>query len=67
MSAHLSLKAACALLVLVLASPAAATIAFINVNVISMTDEQIDPGQTVLIEDGRIAAIGPVDKTPLPK
>ena len=67
MSAQHALKAACALLALVLASPAAATIAFINVNVISMTGEHVDAGQTVLVESGRIAAIGPVDSTPLPK
>ena len=41
--------------------------AFINVNVISMTDEQVDSGQTVLIDEGQIIVIGPVDTTPLPK
>lgn len=45
----------------------ATTTAFINVNVISMTSEQVDPAQTVLVEDGRIRVIGPVDATPLPK
>ena len=41
--------------------------AFINVNVISMTDDQVDSGQTVLIDKGRVIVIGPVDTTPLPK
>lgn len=41
--------------------------AFINVNVISMRDDQVKPAQTVLVRDGRIDMIGPVDTTPLPK
>jgi imidazolonepropionase-like amidohydrolase len=45
----------------------ATTTAFLNVNVISMTSEQVEPAQTVLVEDGRISVIGPVDATPLPK
>jgi len=40
--------------------------AFLNVNVISMRDDQVKTAQTVLIEDGRISIIGPVDSTPLP-
>ena len=42
-------------------------VAFINVNVVSMRDDQVKPAQTVLIEDSRISMIGPVDATPLPK
>lgn len=57
-----------ALLALILVSPVyATTTAFINVNVVSMTSERIDAAQTVLVENGLISAIGPVDKTPLPK
>lgn len=41
--------------------------AFINVNVISMTDDRVEPGQTVIVEDGLIAVIGPVDSIPLAK
>ncbi|MGI9199887.1 MAG: amidohydrolase family protein [Woeseiaceae bacterium] len=60
--------AACVLLALILVSPVCATTtAFINVNVVSMTSERVDPAQTVLVENGRISVIGPVDKTPLPK
>lgn len=63
-----SLQAAWVLLALLLAGPTtAASTAFINVNVISMTSESIAAGQTVLIENGQISVIGPVDKTPLPE
>ncbi len=43
------------------------TQAFLNVNVIAMTDDRVRPGQTVIIENGRITTIGPVDSTPLAK
>lgn len=36
------------------------SIAFVNVQVVPMDSERILAGQTVLIEDGRIAALGPV-------
>lgn len=50
------------------AAPVSAeTTAFINVNVISMRDENVKPAQTVLIEEGSIRIIGPVDSTPLPR
>lgn len=65
-----SLSACLAILLaaVLLVSPAFAEMtAFINVNVISMTDDQVDAGQTVLIDQGRISAIGPVDTTALPK
>jgi imidazolonepropionase-like amidohydrolase len=42
-------------------------VAFINVNVIAMTDEQGVSGQTVIVEDGVIVTIGPVDTTLLPE
>ena len=51
----------------VVAPAQAETTAFINVNVVSMRDDQVSPGQTVLVEDGLIQLIGPVDTTPLPK
>jgi len=41
--------------------------AFINVNVIPMTEDRIDPGQTVIVENGVITLIGPVDSTPVPE
>ena len=44
---------------------AAATV-FFNVNVIPMTNEQVIPAQTVVIENGVITQIGPVDAVPLP-
>jgi len=40
--------------------------AFFNVNVISMRDDQVQTGQTVLVENGKIQLIGPVDTTALP-
>ena len=49
------------------ASPALATMAFLNVNVIAMTGDRIDIAQTVVVEAGRITVVGPVDATPLPK
>lgn len=48
-------------------SALADTTAFINVNVISMTRDRVEPGRTVIVEDGLITAIGPVDQTPLVK
>ena len=45
----------------------AATTAFLNVNVVPMTEDRVIAGQTVIIEDGVITQIGPVDTTPLPK
>jgi imidazolonepropionase-like amidohydrolase len=45
----------------------ASTTAIINVNVLPMTDETIVPGQTVVVQDGRIAAIGDVDTLPVPE
>ncbi len=41
--------------------------AFINVNVIPMTEDRVDPGQTVIVENGMITRIGPVDSTPVPE
>ncbi|MDA0705970.1 MAG: amidohydrolase family protein [Proteobacteria bacterium] len=49
------------------ASAAPAATAFINVNVITMTDEHIIAGQTVIVENGLITQLGPVDSTPLPE
>jgi imidazolonepropionase-like amidohydrolase len=43
------------------------TIAIVNVGVISMEDEGVREAQTVIVADGRIATIGDVDATPVPK
>ena len=52
----------------VLASSALAdATAFINVNVIRMTQDQVEPGRTVIVENGLITVIGPVDLVPLAK
>lgn len=51
---------------LVAPGDAAESTAFINVNLISMLDEQVTPAQTVIVSDGRIVAIGHVDVTELP-
>jgi len=45
----------------------AASTAFINVNVIPMTTEIVITGQTVVVEDGIIVAIGDVDGLPVPE
>ena len=45
---------------------AAEEIAFVNVNVVPMDRERVLEGRTVLVADGRIAAIGPATSLPLP-
>lgn len=45
----------------------AGTTAIINVNVVPMDVERIVAGQTVVITDGLITRIGPVDEVPVPK
>ena len=40
--------------------------AFVNVNLISMTTEQVLPGQTVLVKGSRIVAIGDADTMQIP-
>jgi hypothetical protein len=46
--------------------PAAPPVAFVGVHVIPMDRERVLENQTVLVRDGRIAAIGPVASTPVP-
>jgi len=41
--------------------------AFLNVNVIAMTDDRVIAAQTVIVEDGTIRVIGDVDTVPVPK
>lgn len=57
------------ILVLLLAHSAAfaAGTAFVNVNVVPMTSETVVAQQTVVIENGHIVAIGPVDDVPIPE
>jgi imidazolonepropionase-like amidohydrolase len=40
-------------------TPAPSVVAFVNVNLISMDREGVEPGQTVLIQGSRIVSIGP--------
>ncbi len=48
--------------------PASAdTTAFINVNVVPMSTNIVLAGQTVVVESGKIANIGPVDTVPVPE
>lgn len=42
-------------------------IAFVNVNVVPMTEERVIPGQTVIVQDGKIAEIGPTDEVAIPE
>jgi len=51
---------------LVSSNAAAESTAFVNVNLIAMLDDRVVPAQTVVVSDGRIVAIGPVDITELP-
>ena len=46
---------------------AAAPTAIVNVNVVPMTSETVLEQQTVLIRNGVIAVLGPVDAVPIPK
>jgi imidazolonepropionase-like amidohydrolase len=52
--------------ILLSAGALADSTAFVNVNVISMTDESLAKAQTVIVRDGRIEAIGAVADTELP-
>jgi imidazolonepropionase-like amidohydrolase len=45
----------------------AAATAFINVNVLPMTSEMVIEGQTVVVDKGRIVAVGSVDSVPVPE
>lgn len=55
-------------MVLLLAKTAlAASTAFVNVNVVPMNSEIVVSGQTVVVENGVIAAVGRVDDTPVPE
>ncbi len=45
----------------------ASELAVVNVNVVTMQDEQILRGQTVIIDAGRIQRIGPVSDTEVPE
>lgn len=54
------------LLAIVVAGPVNAATAFVNVNVIPMTSEQVLAGQTVIVDQGVITAIGAVDDVRVP-
>jgi len=60
--AHLSL-----LLAILAQSAIADSVAVINVNVIPMNEETVLEAQTVVVENGVIAAMGSVDRMPVPK
>ena len=47
-------------------SVAAAVVAFVNVNVLPMDRDRVLTGQTVIVRDGRIAAIGPSASVQVP-
>lgn len=42
-------------------------VAFVNVNVLPMTTDAVLAAQTVIVEEGRITELGPVDTIPIPK
>ncbi len=43
------------------------TTAFVNVQVVPMDDDRLLGGQTVVVNKGRIVAVGPVDEVPIPE
>lgn len=43
------------------------TIVFVNVSVVPMTSELVQPHKTVVVSDGKIISISDVDTTPIPK
>jgi imidazolonepropionase-like amidohydrolase len=45
---------------------AAAVTAFVDVNVVPMDSERVLPGQTVVVQGGRITALGPSPQVPVP-
>src|SRR5690606_23271876 len=56
-----------ALMLLAVATPLAAqSTVFVDVNVIPMDSERVVTNQSVVVEDGRITAIGPAASTPVP-
>ncbi len=52
--------------VLLASASAHAGTAIVNVNVVPMTREVVLDAHTVIVEDGRIAVVGPVDTVPVP-
>lgn len=44
----------------------AETAVFVNVNVVPMTDESVLTDHTVVVSDGKIVEVGPVDAVPVP-
>ena len=56
-----------AALLLTVEVASAASTAFLNVNVIAMTEDRVVEAQTVIVEDGVITVIGDVDGVPVPK
>lgn len=46
---------------------AQSTVAFVDVNVVTMQDERVLPRRTVLVRDGRVAAMGHADSVAVPE
>lgn len=57
----------CMILLTAAAATPAATTAFLNVNVVPMSSEQIVPAQTVIVTDGRIAVVDDVTHVSVPE
>ena len=53
--------------VMPVAGAVADTTVFVNVSVVPMDSEKVVPSQSVVVEDGRIIAIGDVDSLPVPE
>ncbi len=63
---RLALIASATLMASPIPAPAPSAVVLREVTVISMTDSLPRPGQTVVIQDGRITAIGPVGSVAIP-
>lgn len=61
------MKALCVALLLFAHAALAAPVAIINVNVVPMIEERVVAAQTVIVDGGKIIAIGSVDAMPLPE
>ena len=66
MSVKQLLAAALACATLALPAAAQQTLAFVDVNVVPMTSDAVMRGQTVLVRDGRIVAVGPTASVSVP-
>ena len=63
----MTMRLLCTLVLVAVNAQAFAQTAFVNVNVLSMANDEVIAGQTVIIMDGIIATVGDVDEVPVPE